>query len=147
MGGATRARLTYDQLSMSQWVQGFCRNILDEQEEGRREQMISYTVDLMEDATDFSWQGAKAAHAVLCCELERGTVSWMIQLELIESEGRTPRSKRVKCPEAGEKVKWPVAPGSVSTFKMVLVYTTKIMRSVAGSIGTYVLFVYSKVKY
>ena len=76
LGGATRARLTYDQLSMSQWVQGFCRNILDEQEEGRREQMISYMADLMEDATDFSWQGAKAAHAVLCCELERGTVSW-----------------------------------------------------------------------
>ena len=61
---------------MSQWVQGFCRNILDEQEEGRHEQMISYMADLMEDATDFSWQGAKAAHAVLCCELERGMVSW-----------------------------------------------------------------------
>ena len=76
LGGVTRARLTYDQLSMSQWVQGFCRNILDEQDEGKREQMISYMADLMEDATDFSWQGAKAAHAVLCCELERGTVTW-----------------------------------------------------------------------
>ena len=32
--------------------------------------------DLMEDATDFSWQGAKAAHAVLMCEMERGTVYW-----------------------------------------------------------------------
>ena len=32
--------------------------------------------DLMEDATDFSWQGAKAAHAVLMCEMERGTVRW-----------------------------------------------------------------------
>ena len=76
LGGATRARLTYDQLSMSQWVQGFCRNILDKQDEGRHEQMISCMADLMEDATDFSWKGAKAAHAVLCCELERGTVSW-----------------------------------------------------------------------
>ena len=34
--------------------------------------MISYLWDLMEDATDFSWQGAKAAHAVLLCEMERG---------------------------------------------------------------------------
>ena len=42
----------------------------------KREQMISYMSDLMEDATNFSWQGAKAAHAVLCCELERGTVTW-----------------------------------------------------------------------
>ena len=32
--------------------------------------------DLMEDATDFSWASAKAAHAVLLCEMERGTVCW-----------------------------------------------------------------------
>ena len=32
--------------------------------------------DLMEDATDFSWASAKAAHAVLLCETERGTVGW-----------------------------------------------------------------------
>ena len=30
----------------------------------------------MEDATDFSWQGAKAAHAVLLCEMERGSLQW-----------------------------------------------------------------------
>ena len=145
LGGATRARLTYDQLSMSQWVQGFCRNILDEQEEGRREQMIGYIADLMEDATDFSWQEAKAAHAVLCCELERGgEVSWddsaRIDRRLMH------RSKQVKCPEAVGKMTWPIVHGFVSIFKMVLVYTTKIMSSVTGSIGTYVLFVYSKVK-
>ena len=38
--------------------------------------MVSYLADLMEDATDFTWQGAKAAHAVLMCEMERGTVQW-----------------------------------------------------------------------
>ena len=32
--------------------------------------------DLMEDATDLSWQGAKVAHAVLCCQLESVAVSW-----------------------------------------------------------------------
>ena len=26
--------------------------------------------------TDFSWQGVKVAHAVLMCEMERGTVQW-----------------------------------------------------------------------
>ena len=30
----------------------------------------------MEDATDFLWQGAKAAHAVLLCEMERGFLQW-----------------------------------------------------------------------
>ena len=38
--------------------------------------MIAYLGDLMEDATDFSWQGAKAAHAVLLCEMERGSLTW-----------------------------------------------------------------------
>ena len=38
--------------------------------------MVSYLADLMEDATNFSWQGAKAAHAVLMCEMERRTVKW-----------------------------------------------------------------------
>ena len=38
--------------------------------------MINYMSDLMEDTIDFSWQGAKAEHGVLCCELEWGTVTW-----------------------------------------------------------------------
>ena len=38
--------------------------------------MVSYLSDLMEDATDFSWQGAKVAHAVLLCEMERGSLTW-----------------------------------------------------------------------
>ena len=76
LGGINRTRLTYDQLSMAQWVQGFCRNIIDEKDEAIREKMVTYMGDLMEDATDFAWQGAKAAHAVLLCEIERGVVSW-----------------------------------------------------------------------
>ena len=38
--------------------------------------MVAYLGDLMEDATDFLWQGAKAVHAVLLCEMECGTVTW-----------------------------------------------------------------------
>ena len=76
LGGVNRTRITYDQLSITQWVQGFTRNILDEKDVKRRMKMLSYMSDLMEDATDFSWQGAKAAHAVLLCEIERGTLTW-----------------------------------------------------------------------
>ena len=36
LGGINRSRLTYDQLSMSQWVQGFCKNVLDEPDQGIR---------------------------------------------------------------------------------------------------------------
>ena len=76
LGGVTRQRITYDQLSLTQFIQGFTRNILDESDPKSREQMLWYLNDLMEDATDFSWASAKAAHAVLLCEMERGTVCW-----------------------------------------------------------------------
>ena len=76
LGGINRQRIGYDQLSLTQWVQGFCRNVLEEKSESKKDIMISYLGDLMEDATDFSWQGAKAAHAVLLCEMERGSLSW-----------------------------------------------------------------------
>ena len=76
LGGVARQRITYDQLSLTQWVQGFCKNILEQKSSCRRDTMVSYLSDLMEDATDFSWQGAKAAHAVLLCEMERGSLTW-----------------------------------------------------------------------
>ena len=75
-GGVSHQRVTYDQLSLTQWVQGFCRNVLEERSGSHKDTMISYLADLMEDATYFSWQGAKASHAVLFCEMERGALQW-----------------------------------------------------------------------
>ena len=74
LGGANRQRVTYDQLSLTQWVQRFCKNTLEEKSSKTKDTMVSHLSDLMEDATDFTWQGAKAAHAVLMCEMERGTL-------------------------------------------------------------------------
>ena len=76
LGGVNRQRVMYDQLTLTQWVQGFLKNILEESCNERKDIMVSYLSDLMVDATDFSWQGAKAAHAVLLCELERGSLQW-----------------------------------------------------------------------
>ena len=76
LGGISRQRVTYDQLSVTQWVQGFCKNILQQESSDRREIMVSYLGELMEDATDFSWQGAKATHVVLLCEMEQGSLHW-----------------------------------------------------------------------
>ena len=56
-------------------MQGVCSNILDQKSVSHQKSMVAYLGDLMEDDTDFSWQGAKAAHAVLPCEMERGTVT------------------------------------------------------------------------
>ena len=76
LGGPSHQRVTYDQLSLTQWVQGFARNMIEENCQETREQMLLYLADIMSDATDFSWQNAKAAHAVLLCDMERGAVTW-----------------------------------------------------------------------
>ena len=74
--GVTRQRVSYDQLSLTQFVQGFTRNILDEPDRDCRDHMLRYLSDLMEDATAFSWTNAKAAHVLLMCEMERGVLDW-----------------------------------------------------------------------
>ena len=38
--------------------------------------MLDYLSEIMEDANDFSWQSAKASHAVLLCRMEEGKVNW-----------------------------------------------------------------------
>ena len=70
--GVNRQRVTYNQLTLTQWVQDFCKNILEESCNERKDITVSYLSDLMEDTTDFSWQRAKAAHAVSLCEMEWG---------------------------------------------------------------------------
>ena len=57
-------------------MQGFVKNIMDEKDRKCKEKMLCYLGDLMEDTTDFSWGSAKSAHAVLMCQMERGSVDW-----------------------------------------------------------------------
>ena len=76
LGGPSRQRVCYDQLSLPQFVQGFTRNILDETNRDFKEKKLVYLGKLMEDTTDFSWQNAKEAHAVLLCDMEQGSVTW-----------------------------------------------------------------------
>ena len=120
LSGVTRQRVAYDQLSLTQWVHGFCKNILEEKSESRKDSMISYLGDLMEDATDFSWQGAKAAHAVLLCEMERGSLSWE------ELGGLMPRSTSPQVNKIG--VGQTRSPGFARTFKPTHAPIRKITR-------------------
>ena len=40
--------------------------------------MLDFVIDLLDDATDFSWALAKASHAVLLCRMEQGEIaSWL----------------------------------------------------------------------
>ena len=101
LGGATRQRLNYDQLALTQSIQGFCRNVLEESDRGHIDIMIVYLSDLMEDATDFSWQGAKVAHSVLLYEMERGLLKW-------EDSDRIDRIRRAHAQKHNSnKQNWP----------------------------------------
>ena len=50
-----------------------------------REHMLDYVIDLLDDATDFSWASAKASHVVLLCLMEQGEIKSWSETEKIES--------------------------------------------------------------
>ena len=70
LSGHTKDRIMYNQLSPLQWMAGFCRTIREESDPKNKEFMLDYAINLLDDATDFSWASAKACHAVLLCRME-----------------------------------------------------------------------------
>ena len=77
LGGQNKSRISYDNLSMCQWVAGFAMIMREEQNLEVKNPMLEYLGEIMEDAQDFSWQSAKASHAVLLCRMEEGKVDWL----------------------------------------------------------------------
>ena len=75
LSGSKKERIQYDQLSIVQWVAGFCRILREETNSQTKEHMLDYLISLMEDANDFSWDAARASHAVLLCRMEQGEVT------------------------------------------------------------------------
>ena len=84
--------------------------------------MINYMLDLMEDVTDFNWQNAKAAHAVLCCEFQRGTVSWE------DTDRIYHHIRRAQIQRVGLKQRTPENLGFVVFIKTVRVSIPRTMR-------------------
>ena len=74
LSGSKKERIQYDNLSVVQWVAGFCRILREEKDPQVTEHMLDYLIALMEDANDFSWDAARASHAVLLCRMEHGEV-------------------------------------------------------------------------
>ena len=77
LGGSSKARVSYDSLSMSQWVSGCCAIIREEGDLATKNAMLDYMTDLMEDSHDFGWPAAKASHAVLLCKMEDNKINWL----------------------------------------------------------------------
>ena len=147
-GGLNRQRVTYDQLSLTQFIQGFVKNIIDEQDRDCRDKMLLYLGDLMEDATDFSWTSAKSPHAVLLCEMERGSLDWFILIELI-AKGVLMLSIIVlhKNRIGKRQMTKPKNHGFAKLFRWVCVLTVKTTRTVARITGIFVLIASPKVEF
>ena len=69
--GLIKERVSYDQLSVTQWVAVFGRTMREESDPEIRQHMLDYMISLMDNANDFSWISAKASHAVLLCRMEQ----------------------------------------------------------------------------
>ena len=74
LSGSHKERVSYDQLSIIQWMTGFCRIMHDKQDKTIQNSMLDYLIALFDDANDFSWDAAKASHAVLLCRMEQGEI-------------------------------------------------------------------------
>ena len=120
--------MNYNQLTLTQWVQGFCRNVLEESDRGHRDIMTAYLSDLIEDASDFSWQGAKAAYAVLLCKMEHGSLRWDMVIELIAYTGRMPRNMH-QVNKIGVEMTTKNL-GFAKSFKQILVLIQGIMKPI-----------------
>ena len=53
----------------------------DEENLQTRGHMLNYLIALLDDSNDFSWQAAKASHAVLLCRMEQGKLAGWAETE------------------------------------------------------------------
>ena len=88
LAGNNKERVTYDQLTMGQWVAGSCRTMIDESDKNCKEAMLNYLISLLDDANDFLWSAAKACHRVLLCHMGKGKIKDFTQTEAIDSVKR-----------------------------------------------------------
>ena len=95
LAGSTKDRITYNQLNITQWMSGFCRILRDENCQKIRDHMLDYLIALLDDSNDFSWQAAKASHAVLLCRMEQGEVTGWSDTEKIDRIRRANAQRHV----------------------------------------------------
>ena len=105
LSGVAKECVIYDQLSVTQRVAGFGRIIKEEKNLEIREHILDYLVALFEDANDFSWDAAKASHAVLLCRMEQGEIKTYSEVEKIDRVRRANAQRHQFPNPSGQTVK------------------------------------------
>ena len=73
--GASRNTAVYDQLTPVQFITGFLRS-LQMAPPNDRDNLLTYGIDLFQDAVDVSWEVARGANSVVLQEIEQGRLNW-----------------------------------------------------------------------
>ena len=130
LGGATKSRVSYDSLSISQWVSGFAMIIRDEQDPDIKQNMLEYLSEIMEDSHDFGRGAAKGAHAVLLCKMEEGRLNWQETTKI--DRIRRAHAHKIQNPATGthstKRNSDKGQPTPCKFFKNHLVHTSQIMK-------------------
>ena len=58
LAGNIKERISYDQLTMGQWMAGFYRTVRDEKNSKNKEAMLDYLIALLDNSSNFSWSAA-----------------------------------------------------------------------------------------
>ena len=95
LSGPSKERVSYNNLTMLQWVAGVCQTMREEHDMSVREHMLDYMISLLDNAKDFSWQAAKASHAVLLCQMDHWKISDWTQVDKIDRVRRANARKHV----------------------------------------------------
>ena len=95
LAGNIKERVSYDQLTMGQWMAVFCRTMREEKSSKNKEAMLDYLVALLDDSNDFSWAAAKASHAVLLCRMEQGEIVDYTQTDLVDRVRRAHAQRHI----------------------------------------------------
>ena len=97
------------------------KNSVQRKVDQRLKQLQDDSAVKLADATDFSWQNAKAAHAVLLCDIERRAISWQETSKI--DRIRRPKNTH-KILNLGPKIRIPAqvkSHGFAKHFKLVYV--------------------------
>ena len=79
---------------------GFCRIMKEESCQITKNHMLDYLIALLDDSNNFSWQAAKASHAVLLCRMEQGKVTSWSETEKIDRIRRANAQRHVVSTQA-----------------------------------------------
>ena len=143
----SKDRLNYNQLNITQWMVGFCRIMRDEENLQTRGHMLDYLIALLDDSNDFSWQAAKASHAVLLCRMEQGEIASWTETEKIDRIRRANAQRHTSEPlpnNGGQKFKNKVIPirkmpnqCHAYILMIILVHLPNTMKQKGCSIGIF----------